>query len=111
MSASVGDYLNRLARALLDETYQDNDPWVAEGRALFAAAQDRLGDNQLSWEIGVQLAHNLSEKRIPFNPRTDILAAPYRDDNRYFWEFEEFDFDKAAAPVTRASSRFARTSA
>ncbi|MES2368308.1 nitric oxide reductase activation protein NorD [Thiobacillus thioparus] len=96
MNASVGDYLNRLARALLDETYQDNDPWVAEGRALFAAAQDRLGDNQVSWEIGVQLAHNLTEKRIPFNPRTDILAAPYRDDNRYFWEFEEFDFDKAA---------------
>jgi len=96
MNASVGDYLNRLARALLDETYQDNDLWVAEGRVLFAAVQDRLGDNQISWEIGVQLAHNLTEKRIPFNPRTDILAAPYRDDNRYFWEFEEFDFDKAA---------------
>jgi len=96
MNASVGDYLNRLARALLDETYQDNDPWIAEGRVLFAAVQDRLGDNQISWEIGVQLAHNLTEKRIPFNPRTDILAAPYRDDNRYFWEFEEFDFDKAA---------------
>ncbi len=96
MSASVGDYLNRLARALLDETYVDSDPWIAEGRALFAAAQDRLDDNQTSWEIGVQLAHSLTEKRIPFNPRTDILAAPYRDDNRYFWEFEEFDFDKAA---------------
>ncbi len=25
-----------------------------------------------------------------------MLTAPYRDDNRYFWEFEEFDFDKAA---------------
>ncbi|MDA8255759.1 MAG: nitric oxide reductase activation protein NorD [Betaproteobacteria bacterium] len=96
MNASVGDYLNRLARALLDESYQDSDPWIAEGRALFAAAQDRLGDNQTSWDIGVQLAHSLSEKRIPFNPRTDILTAPYRDDNRYFWEFEEFDFDKAA---------------
>jgi len=96
MNASVGDYLNRLARALLDESYADSDPWIVEGRALFAAAQDRLGDNQVSWEIGVQLAHSLSEKRIPFNPRTDILSAPYRDDNRYFWEFEEFDFDKAA---------------
>lgn len=96
MNASVGDYLNRLARALLDETYQDNDPWIVEGRALFAAVQDRLDDNQISWEIGVQLAHDLTAKKIPFNPRTDILAAPYRDDNRYFWEFEEFDFDKAA---------------
>jgi len=96
MRASVGDYLNRLARALLDETCQDDDAWIAEGRALFASAQDRLDNNQTSWEIGVQLAHSLTQKKIPFNARTDILTAPYRDDNRYFWEFEEFDFDKAA---------------
>jgi nitric oxide reductase NorD protein len=96
MQNSVGDYLNRLARALLDETYTDDDPWIAEGRALFDAAQDRLDNNQTSWEIGAQLAHSLGQKRIPFNARTDLLSAPYRDDNRYFWEFEEFDFDKAA---------------
>ncbi|MHB1100393.1 MAG: VWA domain-containing protein, partial [Burkholderiales bacterium] len=97
MNASVGDYLNRLARALLDENYRDDDPWIAEGRVLFASAQDRLGSNQISWEIGVQLAHSLSRRQIPYNPRTDVLAAPYRDDNRYFWEFEEFDFEKAAS--------------
>ena len=97
MNVSVGDYLNRLARALLDENYRDDDPWVAEGRALFAAAQDRLDSNQTSWEIGVQLAYSLSRRQIPYNSRTDVLAAPYRDDNRYFWEFEEFDFEKAAS--------------
>ncbi len=96
LNVTVGDYLNRLARALLDETYVDDDPWVAEGRLLFAAAQDTLNSNLTSWEIGVQLAHSLAQKRIAFNPRTDLLTAPYRDDNRYFWAFEEFDFDKAA---------------
>ncbi|HEY6096277.1 MAG TPA: nitric oxide reductase activation protein NorD [Gallionellaceae bacterium] len=96
-STTVGDFLNRLARALLDDSYQDSDPWVAEGRALFAAAQDRLDTNTTSWDIGVQLAHSLSQKRIAFNPRSDLLTAPYRDDNRYFWAFEEFDFDKAAS--------------
>ncbi|MFZ5484749.1 MAG: nitric oxide reductase activation protein NorD [Pseudomonadota bacterium] len=96
-AASVGDYLNRLARALLDETYQDDDPWVAEGRLLFAQAQDRLHTNLTSWEIGVQLAHSISQKKIAFNPRTDLLEAPYRDDNRYFWAFQEFDFAKAAS--------------
>jgi len=96
MNNSVGDYLNRLARALLDARYVDNDPWIAEGRALFAQAENKLDSNHTSWEIGVQLAHTLSQKRIAFNPRTDLLTAPYRDDNRYFWEFEEFDFDKAA---------------
>ena len=96
MKTSVGDYLDRMARALLDDRYQDNDAWILEARALFALAHDKLDNNQTSWEIGVQLAHSLSQKRIAFNPRTDILSAPYRDDNRYFWEFEEFDFDKAS---------------
>ncbi|MEO8332597.1 MAG: nitric oxide reductase activation protein NorD, partial [Gallionella sp.] len=94
---TIGDYLNRLARALLDSDYQDNDPWIAEGRALFAQATERLADNTISWEIGVALAHALAQKRIAFNPRTDILSAPYRDDNRYFWAFEEFDFNKSQA--------------
>ncbi|MBW4049155.1 MAG: nitric oxide reductase activation protein NorD [Proteobacteria bacterium] len=96
MNASVGDYLNRLARALLDDAYADVDPWIAEGRALFARSVDALCDNQISWDIGVTLAHKLLDKRLPFNARSDVLTAPYRDDNRYFWEFEEFDFDKAA---------------
>ncbi|MHB1291338.1 MAG: VWA domain-containing protein [Sulfuricella sp.] len=92
---SAGDYLNRLARALLDDSYQDHDPWIAQGRVLFKQAAERLDTNQASWDIGVQLAHEFMVKRIPFNPRTDLLTAPYRDDNRYFWEFEEFDFEKA----------------
>ncbi|MDX9994662.1 MAG: nitric oxide reductase activation protein NorD [Rhodocyclaceae bacterium] len=98
LNGSMGDYLNRLARALLDDSYQDDDAWIVEARTLFAFAQsqDRLDSNQTSWEIGVQLAHSFGQKRIPFNPRTDLLTAPYRDDNRYFWAFEEFDFAKAA---------------
>jgi len=97
MNASAGDYLNRLARALLDESYVDDDPWIAEARVLFAGAQDKLNGNLTSWEIGVQLAHSFADKKIAYNPRTDVLVAPYRDDNRYFWAFEEFDFDKAAS--------------
>jgi len=92
---TVGDYLNRLARALLDSDFKDDDPWIAQGRTLFAQAENRMTDNTISWEIGVALAHGLMEKRIAFNPRTDVLTAPYRDDNRYFWEFEEFDFNKS----------------
>lgn len=94
---SAGDYLNRLARALLDDGYQDKDPWIAQGRVLFKQAAESLDTNQTSWDIGVQLAHEFMAKRIPFNPRSDLLTAPYRDDNRYFWEFEEFDFEKAMA--------------
>ncbi|ODT71744.1 MAG: VWA domain-containing protein [Nitrosomonadales bacterium SCN 54-20] len=97
MNATIGDYLNRLARALLDPAYQDDDPWVTEGYRLFTQAQDRLDTNQISWDIGVQLAHRIKDKRMAFNPRGDQLVAPYLDDNRYFWEFKEFDFEKSLA--------------
>jgi hypothetical protein len=96
-AASAGDYLNRLARALLDPAYSDDEPWIMQGRALFAAARDRLDDNQVSWDIGVTLAHTFLEKRIAYNPRSDVLEAIYRDDNRYFWEFAEFDPAQALA--------------
>ncbi len=94
-ATSIGDWLNRIARALLDPACQDDHPLVASARAQFAAVQDRLEDHQISWDIGVQLAHELAQLRIPFHPRTDVQSAPYRDDNRYFWEFAEFDFDRA----------------
>jgi nitric oxide reductase NorD protein len=92
---TAGDYLNRLARALLDSDFKDDDPWIAKGRKLFAQEAEYMTDNTISWEIGVALAHDLLQKRLSYNPRTDLLSAPYRDDNRYFWEFEEFDFNKS----------------
>ena len=97
--AGIGDFLNRMARALLDPDYVDHDPWVTQARALFAQAENagQLGNNGMSWEIGVELAHSLGDKRLNFNPRTDVQRAPYRDDNRYFWDFREYDFARAAS--------------
>ena len=88
---TVGDLLNRLARALLDPDSQDPHPWVQMGVELFRAEAD-LSTNQISWNIGVELAHHLGQIPLPeFNPRTDGLRAIYRDDNRTVWESEEYD--------------------
>jgi len=87
----VGDLLNRLARALLDQDSNDPHPWVQEGVRLFRAETD-LSSNQISWNIGVELAHALAQFPLPeFNARTDVLRAIYRDDNRTVWESEEYD--------------------
>ena len=43
---TLGDYLNRIARALLDPSFDDSHPVVARARELFASEQHRLGDNQ-----------------------------------------------------------------
>ncbi|MDP3700985.1 MAG: nitric oxide reductase activation protein NorD [Hylemonella sp.] len=99
--ASAGDYLNRLARALLDPAYEDAHPWIVQGRALFAQALEAVlsspHDNAVSWDIGVALAHSFKDVGPSYQPRTDVQSAPYRDDNRYFWVFEEFDFDRSIA--------------
>ena len=81
---TAGDYLNRLARALLDDRYQDDDPWISHARALFKAA-DNLEDSRTSRTIGLELADAFHKKRIRFNPRFDVLYIPYRDDNRSMW--------------------------
>ena len=92
---SVGDLLNRLARALLDEHSADPHPWVQKGVELFRAEPD-LSTNQASWNVGVDLAHQLGQIPLPeYNSRTDILRAIYRDDNRTVWESEEYDLDAA----------------
>ena len=91
----VGDLINRLARALLDLESKDSHPWVQQGVALFRAETD-LSSNQVSWNIGVELAHALSAYPLPeFNVRLDGLRALYRDDNRTVWESEEFDTEAA----------------
>jgi hypothetical protein len=88
---SVGDLLNRLARALLEAHSADPHPWVQKGIELFRAEPD-LSTNQASWNIGVELAHHIGQIPLPeFNARTDVLRAIYRDDNRTVWESEEYD--------------------
>lgn len=92
---TVGDLLNRLARALLDLDSNDPHPWVQQGVALFRAEPD-LSSNQISWNIGIELTHSLNQIPLPeFNVRTDVLRAIYRDDNRTVWESEEYDVDAA----------------
>ena len=101
--ATAGDWLARMARAWIDPTYDDDHPWINQGRALMAEAMPRLlaqpHDNSESWAMGVQLAHSYREltQGPAFAPRTDGQAAVYRDDNRYFWAFDGYDFERSVA--------------
>jgi len=85
---TAGNYLNRLARALLDDSYLDDDPWIVQGRTLFKSV-DNLEDDQISRTIGIKLADSFREKKIKFDAHTDSLSAPYRDDNRYLWRRQD----------------------
>ena len=103
---TAGDYLNRLARTLLDESYVDDDPWISQGRELFNAEND-LEDNSLSWNIGMRLALAFHEKKIKFKIRSNMQSVPYRDDNRHLWDIAKPEADKGQiAPTTFFESKY-----
>jgi len=97
-SGTTGDYMTRLARALADPSYEDPHPLVATARHLFEVPVVDLGSSRFSWEVGVALARGLAELGLGFNPRTDLVDTPYRDDNRHLWERAEPTRFESEAP-------------
>jgi len=81
----------RLNRALLDPDYRDTEAWLNDiaGRyrkLLEANAVDR----SLLREFGVEFFDRVGEsEKLPALRLLQDLPVPYRDDNRYFWAFDE----------------------
>jgi len=81
--------LQRLARALVDLRYDDPDPWVRKGRALFfldvplGLLALRNADDVR--RVALRLGHDIGQMRLPFNPKTYRPAPDYRDDHRWMW--------------------------
>jgi hypothetical protein len=79
--------LARLARALFDPSYRDDDGFVRKGCALFNAASSRIDDPAISREIGMLLGNDLGQMRVQFNARTYVVEPLYRDDGLGLWDF------------------------
>jgi hypothetical protein len=92
--------LARLARALLDPDYWDDNDWVQKGRRLFFEQQARWADQSISRTIGGLLGNDLGQMRVQFNARTYVVEPPYRDDNLGLWDFG------AAPPSATAETVF-----
>ncbi|MBS3917063.1 MAG: nitric oxide reductase activation protein NorD [Sulfuritalea sp.] len=92
---TVGDYLNRIARALLDPACADADPLVTWAREGFAHAD--LTSNAMALDLGLALAEEFQRRRLSFSPYRDMQQVVYRDDNRYLWEYEDYSYEQAIA--------------
>ncbi|CDQ09924.1 von Willebrand factor type A [Acidithiobacillus ferrivorans] len=79
----------RLAHALLDPEYFDDHPWVAMGRQMFSEQQNRLRSPEWAREVGLHLAAEIQQLGVVYSGTADLPDIPYRDDNRYMWEFED----------------------
>ena len=90
----------RLARALIDPDYQDDNDWVRKGRRLFFEQEAHWEDQTISRTIGGLLGNDLGQMRVQFNARTYVVEPPYRDDNLGLWDFGE------TAPSAEAETVF-----
>jgi hypothetical protein len=81
--------LARMARALFDPDYIDDDAFVAKGRAMFAAAAAGIEDPAISRKIGMLLGNDLGQMRVQFNVKTHVVEPVYRDDGLGLWDFGE----------------------
>jgi nitric oxide reductase activation protein len=95
--------MQRLARALADPRYDDPDPWVRKGRALFFLDAPlgllalRSADDVR--RAALRLGHDIGQMRLPFNAKSHRPAPDYRDDHRWMWSAD------AAEPPAQASVR------
>jgi len=89
--------LERLAYALLDENYHDDDGLIQEMATAFREQfAKQPEDNRLSWDLGVTLYNKLGERGgIPSLRTLESMAIPYRDDNRYIWASDEIAWHAA----------------
>jgi nitric oxide reductase activation protein len=79
----------RLARALSDDAYVDDDAWVGRGRELFFAARTDWHDASLSRRIGNVLGNDLGQMRVQFNAKDYVVEPAYRDDNVGLWQLQQ----------------------
>ena len=87
----IVDLMLRMSQALLDPAYVDDSDIV---NALAEDFRRRLAqdphDNRISWMAGVDFYNHLAQRAaMPGLRVLESLPIPYRDDNRYLWEFSE----------------------
>ncbi len=104
------DLMMRMARALLDETYEDDADFINRQAADFLAklAEDP-NNNQLSWDAGIEFYNQIvKHAAIPSVRILENMPIPYRDDNRYIWEFSENMFVAEGVDYLPASQQQVR---
>lgn len=85
--------LEHFALMLMDETVSSEDAELnAVAEKFHSEIEDNQDNNQFSWHLGLDVFNIFAtRKAIPSLRILERIRIPYRDDNRYIWEFEEFD--------------------
>ena len=87
--------LEHFSKMLLDNTVTSDD---VELNAIAKKFHDEIAENQdnnqFCWHLGLDVFNIfMKRKEVPSLRILERIDISYRDDNRYVWEFEEFDAD------------------
>jgi hypothetical protein len=104
------EVLEAFARLLNDPAQVTGDEALdALGARIHQAFAGNAHDNGLSWDLGMALFHLFADRRdVPSLRILNTIRIPYRDDNRFVWAFEEFDWDRDGGEYIPASQRQVR---
>lgn len=86
-AVTAGSLMARLARALIDADYEDDNPWVVKVRRLFFEQKEYWNEQSISRALGGLLGNDMGQMRVQFNFRTYVVEPTYRDDNQGIWDF------------------------
>lgn len=105
------EYLEQLALMLLDSSVRSEHEGINRIAEKFHSdIEARKNDNQFSWHLGMELFHVFAETRdVPSLRILESIRIPYRDDNRFVWEFEEFDWDQGVEYLAASQRQVRRT--
>ncbi len=103
--------LEQLALMLLDGSVKCDDVELNSFAEQFhKQIETEQDNNKFSWHMGLEL-YNLfsSRKEVPSLRILERIRIPYRDDNRFVWEFEEFTFDTMNEYVAASQRQVRKT--
>ncbi|MEA3277168.1 MAG: nitric oxide reductase activation protein NorD [Pseudomonadota bacterium] len=104
------DLMMRTTRAIMDRDYRDEIDVINQAAGDFVAKlEEDPYDPRLSWMAGVDFYNRIVE--IAKIPSVRILSEwpiPYRDDNRYFWDFSENMFETQGVDYLPSSQQTVR---
>ena len=87
--------LEHFATMLLDNTVTTEDKELAEiAQRFHEGIAENQDNNSFCWHLGLDVFNLFStRKEVPSLRILERIEIPYRDDNRYVWEFEEFNWE------------------
>jgi hypothetical protein len=103
--------LEHFALMLLDASERSDDEALnALADRFHEGIEQHQDDNRFSWNLGVDLFNLFSERReVPSLRILERNRIPYRDDNRFVWEYEEFDWDQGTEYLPASQRQVRRT--